>query len=130
MMDILVSLLPVILIISLIYYFFVYPTVKDQGDKARKRILLIFGSIVSAVLIVALITSFSAPEQDKLKEIRFSEVVRQSNKGEVKRIEVRGDELFIIKKGETAPTLKSRKANGSSLSEQGIDTKKVEILIR
>jgi len=164
-MDILLSLLPVILIGSLLvlwigmlvhavkhriadkalwigvlvvtnllsapfYYFLVYQKAEKHENKIEKQAMRAMCFVALVMIILTVIVSFSAPERNNLKMIPLSEVVRQSNSGELKRIEVKGNDLIIIKKGDTAPSLKSRKPKGSSLYQQGIDIKKVEILIR
>lgn len=73
-------------------------------------VLFFFAIAIAAVLF---------PQND-LKSITFSEVVNRANKGELAKIEVRGNELTITEKGKEAPTQKSYKEAGSSIYEQGL----------
>lgn len=59
--------------------------------------------------------------QDGLKEVPFNEVVTRANKGEIKSIEIQGDDLKVTPKGESKPTEKSRKDSQSSIYEQGFE---------
>jgi cell division protease FtsH len=73
-------------------------------------------------VIAFFILSFAAilfPQQS-LKEVAFSDVVQRANKGEIAKIEVQGNDVYVTPKGEDKPTQKSYKEEGSSLYEQGL----------
>lgn len=90
------------------------------GGKNRKRNFRSAGFV--ALLILFGLIIFSALNQpSSLKETAFSDVIRRANSGEIKKIEVTGEELAIIKKGEDKPSEKSRKEAGSSIYEQGLN---------
>jgi cell division protease FtsH len=65
-------------------------------------------------------SSYSTPTEN-LESIPLSEVVSRANRGDLKEIEVSGDELTITVQGEEEPTLESLKEPGSSLYEQGLE---------
>jgi cell division protease FtsH len=59
----------------------------------------------------------------QLKEVPLSEVIRKANDGEVSKIEVRGNELYVVPKDakdKDQPTEKSRKDPAGTLYEQGL----------
>lgn len=95
----------------------------------NKRGLKNIGFVV-IVILVGLIIYASLNKPSSLTSVPFSDVVTRANKGEIQKIEVTGDELVITKKGESDPAEESRKESGSSLSEQGIDTSKVELVVK
>ncbi|MES2971053.1 MAG: ATP-dependent zinc metalloprotease FtsH [Patescibacteria group bacterium] len=98
---------------------------KGNGRKGMKNfgflaLLALFGLIVFA--------AFSQPST--LKEISLSEVIRQGNAGELKKITIRGDEkLEITKKNEDKPSAISSKETSTNIYDQGLnkDIKDLEI---
>lgn len=84
---------------------------------------------VALLTLFALMIIATGGQQNGLKEVPFTEVVSQANKGEYSKIEVAGsgNELTITEKGEDKPTLKSFKDPSASLKEEGVDTSKVTI---
>ncbi len=78
-------------------------------------ILILFGLVIYA----------STNQSSPLKEVAFSEVISRANKGEIKKIEIKGNNLEVTKKGEDKPTEKSYKEAGSSIYEQGLQNRDV-----
>ena len=79
------------------------------------------------IFFVLTIVAFVVPQKN-LKEVAFSDVIRRANSGEIAKIEVQGNDLFITPfadKDKGEPTEKSMKEAGSSIYEQGLkqDTK-------
>lgn len=74
-------------------------------------LIIFFGSVIFSTI----------SQPDKLKDIPFSQVVQQGNKGELKQIEISGDNLKVTKKDDEKPSEKSRKETGSSIYEQGLN---------
>jgi heme/copper-type cytochrome/quinol oxidase subunit 2 len=112
---------------AVVYYFAVYRDASKQNKGFGGR------TILTAVLILLVIpaTIFVAmPPKNRLKEIPLSDVIQQANRDEIKSIRVKGDELEITRYGETVPTERSRKESGSSLYEQGLTSKKVQIHVK
>lgn len=94
----------------------------NQSGKGNNRKKNFRSAGFVALLILFGLIIFSATNQpSKLKEIAFSDVVKQANNGEIKKIEIAGEELSITKKNEDKPSLKSRKEAGSSIYEQGLN---------
>lgn len=80
-------------------------------------LLILFGLIIFA--------AYSQPSS--LKTIPFTQAVNEANEGQYQKIEVKGNEMTITKKGEEKPTLKSFKDPAASLQEEGLDTSKAEV---
>jgi cell division protease FtsH len=83
-----------------------------------------------ALLILFGLIIFSAMNQPStLKDVAFSDVVNRANSGEIKKIEITGEELSVTKQGEDKPSEKSRKEAGASIYEQGLNKDaKVEVV--
>ncbi len=82
-------------------------------------LIILFGLIIFA--------AFSQP--DNLRDVPFSEVIRRANEGEIQRIEISGNELRVTPQGESEPTLRSRQQPGSSIYEQGLENRDVEVAV-
>ncbi len=83
-----------------------------------------FGLIL-LFFIAAGFAVFNQP--DGLQPIAFSQVIKDANEGRIKTITIKGNELEITKKDEDKPAAKSRKEGGSSIYEQGLTNRDVEI---
>lgn len=98
---------------------------KNGGDNNKNRfksagfiaILILFGLII--------FTAFNQPST--LKDVSFSNVIDRANKGEIKKIQIKGEELEITPKGQDKATERSRKEAGSSIYEQGLKQGKAEV---
>ena len=101
---------------------------KDGGNSRRNQfknagfiaLLVLFGLIV--------FSAFNQPA--KLKEVSFSEVISRANKGDIKKIEITGNELTVTPKGQDDATERSRKEVGSSIFEQGLQQGKTEVVVK
>lgn len=98
---------------------------RPQAPKRGYR-TLIFAIILLFFGLIA-ISSYSAPEE--LETIPISQVITEANNGDISKIEVSGDELAITRNGEEQPTQTSRKESGSTLYEQGLENKEVEVIV-
>lgn len=84
---------------------------------------------LSLLALFSLIVWASFSQAPKTPELPFNEVIKQANNGQVQKIEVVGDELKIYKnKEDKEPANISRKENGSSIYEQGLTSKDVQIV--
>jgi len=96
------------------------------GGEKRNRFKN-FGFLALLILFALVIyTAFNQPSQ--LKEVSFSQVVTEANSGNIQKIQVNGNELLITPKGQSKPTEKSFKEEGSSIYQQGLEQGKVEIV--
>jgi cell division protease FtsH len=102
---------------------------KQQPPKKRMnniiRLSLFWAILVFIVLAVIAVT---AP-QSTLKEVSISDVIRRANAGEIKKIEIEGEEVKVTPKGQDKATERSVKEGSSSIYEQGLDKNKTEVKI-
>ncbi len=84
-------------------------------------------------LIAFFVLSFIAvlfPQQD-LKSVAFSDVIRRANGGEISKLEIQGNDIYVTPKGQDKATEKSYKEAGSSIYEQGLEKDaKVEVAVK
>ncbi len=80
---------------------------------------------VALLVLFGLIIFATSNKPDELQPVAFSDVIKRANNGEIKKIEVSGEELTITKKGEDKPSQKSRKDGPDNIYTQGLkrDTK-------
>lgn len=97
-----------------------------MNGKNGKRGFRNFGFIALLILFGMIIFAAYA-QPSSLKTIPLTQVVDEANQGQYQKIEVKGNELTITKKGEEAATLKSFKDPVASLKEEGVDATKVEV---
>ena len=87
------------------------------------------GGFIALVLLFGLVFFAAFNQPEKLKEVPFSQVIDRGNKGELKRIEISGEELKVTPKDQENATEQSRKEGGSSIYEQGLQQGKVEVVV-
>lgn len=109
-----------------IIYVLVSPN-KQNSKLLEKRPALV-ASIIALIILMSFTVFAAINTAPRLREVPLSEVIQQANNGQIKRIEVKGDELRITRHGENEPSQRSRRESGYSLAEQGIDTKKAEVV--
>ncbi|MBI2592103.1 ATP-dependent zinc metalloprotease FtsH [Candidatus Saccharibacteria bacterium] len=99
------------------------------GGNERSNRFKSFGFIALLILFgLVIYAAFNQPSQ--LKEVPFSQVVSDANSGNLQKITVDGNQLLITPKGETKPTAKSFKEEGSSIYQQGLQQGKVEVEVK
>jgi cell division protease FtsH len=96
---------------------------KKQRGKAPQKNKRNYKTLIFAILLIFFgLVAFSSYQQPtELESIPLSEVITKGNNGDLKEIEVSGNELTITVKGEENPTLESRKEADSSIYEQGLE---------
>lgn len=94
------------------------PQMKRPNNSNLMRTVIFWASIT---FIGLALWAFYAPQQN-LKEVPISQVITRANAGEIKKITIEGNEVFVTPKGapDDKPTEKSYKEAGSSLFEQGL----------
>ena len=83
---------------------------------------------IALIVLFGLIVYASLHQQSPLKEVPFSQVVSESNSGKIQQITVKGNELEVTPKGQTKPTERSNKEDGSSIYQQGLQQGKVVLV--
>ncbi|MBP9667343.1 ATP-dependent zinc metalloprotease FtsH [Candidatus Saccharibacteria bacterium] len=81
------------------------------------RLTLFWTLLVVTVLGVVAILS----PHDKLKDVSLSSVISRANKGQVRKLEVEGDNVKVTVKGEDSPTEKAIKDSSGTLYDQGLN---------
>lgn len=100
-----------------------------KGSKNKQKQNMKNVGFIALILLFGLILFASFNQPDSLEDAAFSDVVTRANNGEVKQIEIAGNELTITKSNEDDPSEKSRKEDGASIYEQGLNKDaKVEIV--
>ena len=89
------------------------------GNKRKKNFRGV--GFVALLLLFGLIIFSATNQPSPLKDVAFSDVVRRANSGEIKKLEIAGDEITVTKKSEDKASEKSRKEAGSSIYEQGLN---------
>jgi cell division protease FtsH len=103
-----------------------FSTNKSKGAKPGRKGFKNAGFIALVVLFsIIVIASFG--QQKSLNEINLSQAVSEANKGQYERIEKKGNELQITKKGEKDPSLKAYVDPNSTLKEEGFNTSRFEV---
>jgi cell division protease FtsH len=103
--------------------------IKSPIPKKPNNVLRL--SLFWAILVIAVLAVIAvATPHDSLKSIPLSQVIEEANAGQLKKIEVQGNDLKITPNDSANPTEKSTKDAASSLQEQGLKTDaKVELVI-
>lgn len=103
---------------------------KQQPPKKKLsnalRLTLFWAILVFVVLAVIAATS----PQNSLKTVPLTEVTERANKGEIKRLEIQGNEIKVTPKNEDKPTEVSVKEPGSSIYEQGLEKGKTVVEVK
>jgi cell division protease FtsH len=88
----------------------------------------LFFAVVAFFVLAFLAVLF--PQQN-LKDVSFSDVIHRANTGEISKLEIQGNDIFVTPKGQDKPTEKSFKEDGSSIYEQGLkQDAKVEVSVK
>lgn len=85
---------------------------------------------IAIIILVGLVIFAAMGQPSSLKETSFSEVIKRANAGEIKQIIIKGNALEITKKNEDKPSEKSNKEPGSSIYEQGLNNRDVEVVVK
>lgn len=100
----------------------------NKGENGRRGFKN-FG-FIALVILFGLIVFAAFSQPSTLKEVSFSDVIKRANEGEIKRITITGNELEVTKKGEDQPSERSRQQPGSSIYEQGLTNRDVEVNVQ
>lgn len=96
----------------------------------KKGMNLVRLSLFWAVLIVGTLAVIAVlSPHENLQEVSISSVIDRANKGEIKKIEVQGNDVKVTPNGKDQPTERSVKEGGSSLYEQGLQHNKTEVAV-
>ena len=96
-----------------------------RNDKPKNRFKN--AGFIALIVLFGLVALSSYRQPSDLEKVPFSQVISEANKGQIKEIVVRGDELIVTPKGEDKATQRSFKESGSSIYEQGLEQNKVTL---
>jgi len=84
---------------------------------------------IALLVLIFFIVIAGLGQPSNLKEVPFTQVVKEANDGHYDKIAVKGggSELQITKEGEKSPTLKAYTTGATSLNQQGINYSKVTV---
>ncbi len=85
---------------------------------------------VALLVLVSLVVYASFAQPSKLKQTSFSNLLQRANNGEISKITIKGNDLEITPKGQDKPTEKSYKEPGSSIYEQGLTNRSVDLDVK
>ncbi|HEX9153535.1 MAG TPA: ATP-dependent zinc metalloprotease FtsH, partial [Candidatus Saccharimonadales bacterium] len=85
---------------------------------------------IALLMLFGLIIYAAYGQPSSLKTISTTQAIKEANSGEYSKIEVKGSELLITKKGDDKATLKSSKDPQSSMKEEGFNLSKTDISYR
>ena len=96
------------------------PTNKNPKKSNKKMSKLVKTSLFWAVSIMILLSLFALfSPQSTLKEVPISSVIQRANSGEIKSLQIQGNEVSVTLKNKDKPTERSVKQEGS-LQDQGL----------
>ncbi len=101
---------------------------KTSGGNGRKGFKN--AGFIALLVLIALVISAAMTQPNTLKDVSFSDVINRANNGEIKQIVIKGNSLEITRKGEDKPTEKSNKEAGSSIYEQGLKNRTVDVDVK
>jgi len=103
------------------------PFKSSQKPGGNKRAGMKNAGFIAILVLFGLIIFASVRQPDTLKNVAFSDVITRANKGEIKKITIKGNNLTVTPKDSDKPTEKSYKEAGSSIYEQGLTNRSVEV---
>jgi cell division protease FtsH len=98
---------------------------RPTGKMSNTLRLSLFWAIL--VLSTLAVWAFVSP-QNVLKETTITDVTRRANAGEVAKLEIEGNQVRVTPKGQSEPTEKATKEEGS-IYDQGLEKGKTEIKV-
>ena len=97
----------------------------------KKSISSLAGNVLFWIILASFIVLFVASNYfstSNLKEVPISNVISRANKGEIKSLDIQGNDVKVTLKDKNKPTEKSIKESGT-IYEQGLEKGKVEVKV-
>ena len=101
------------------------PKSPRTGNTKNYRTIIFF----ILVAIFGLLVFGSMGSTTKLKEVPFSQVVSRANNGEIKKLEIVCNDIKVTIKDQDKATERSTKEAGSSIYEQGLTNRDVDVSV-
>src|SRR5262245_13222001 len=104
------------------------PSLKPPKGKRSFKTIIFF--VLIALVGWSLLSGYNA-KKEEIPTVGISEVITRANNVEIAKIEVQGEQLYIYEKAEDEkPSQQSYMFSGSSLYEQGLTNKDVEVVVK
>ena len=102
-----------------------------KNNKNKKNVAKLAGNAIFWLIFAGIIAMFwvSGMFSSGLKNVAISSVISRANKGEIAKIVIQGNDVYVTPKGETKATEKSTKENGT-IYDQGLEKGKTEVEIK
>ncbi len=102
-----------------------------KNNKNKKNVAKLAGNAIFWLIFAGIIAMFwvSGMFSSNLKNVAISSVISRANKGEIAKIVIQGNDVYVTPKGETKATEKSTKENGT-IYDQGLEKGKTEVEIK
>ena len=100
-------------------------------NNQKKSISSLAGNVLFWIILASFIALFVASNYfstSNLKEVPISNVISRANKGEIKSLDIQGNDVKVTLKDKNQPTEKSIKESGT-IYEQGLEKGKVEVKV-
>ena len=100
-------------------------------NNQKKSISSLAGNVLFWIILASFIALFVASNHfltSNLKEVPISNVISRANKGEIKSLDIQGNDVKVTLKDKNKPTEKSIKESGT-IYEQGLEKGKVEVKV-
>ena len=97
----------------------------------KKSVSSLAGNVLFWIILASFIALFVASNYfstNNLKEVPISNVISRANKGEIKSLDIQGNDVKVTLKDKNKPTEKSIKESGT-IYEQGLEKGKVEVKV-
>ncbi|QQG50999.1 MAG: ATP-dependent zinc metalloprotease FtsH [Candidatus Saccharibacteria bacterium] len=102
---------------------------KQQPPKKKMSNLIRISLFWAILVFIVLATIAIFSPQSTLKEVSISDVINRANSGQIKKLEIQGDDVKVTVKDQDKATEKSVKESSSSIYEQGLQQGKTEVSI-
>ena len=102
-----------------------------KNNKNKKNVAKLAGNAIFWLIFAGIIAMLwiSGMFSSGLKNVAISSVISRANKGEIAKIVIQGNDVYVTPKGETKATEKSTKENGT-IYDQGLEKGKTEVEIK
>ena len=100
-------------------------------NNQKKSISSLAGNVLFWIILASFIALFVTSNYfltSNLKEVPISNVISRANKGEIKSLDIQGNDVKVTLKDKNQPTEKSIKESGT-IYEQGLEKGKVEVKV-
>ena len=97
----------------------------------KKSVSSLAGNVLFWIILasfIALLVASNYFSTSNLKEVPISNVISRANKGEIKSLDIQGNDVKVTLKDKNKPTEKSIKESGT-IYEQGLEKGKVEVKV-